>query len=372
MKRILFILLLASFAKAQESQTDHLSKILDTVLLRSMNQENSLLKENCLNDIRVLTTEGASATIEDYNRRFKWLLFTNYYFDTTPDTTDPVRGLNVDYQPSSDQARIFPANLGLWYDYPVTSLQDFMNSWISSFKATATSNYQELRKVEATRYSNVQGMDYTCKYFYKTTTMVVNAHFVLSNGIGYFIFYITTETDYNGNLSRVYYDLLMLPIIIATTSTSADHVEMTVYITSTGSKYHNSGCYYLNQSSQPIDLTEACSQGYTPCSVCSPPSCTTQASGISDAAIPGFRVSNNYPNPFNASTVIEFEVDIPQTVSAGLYDIRGALVKNVYRDHVPAGSHSIRIDAVGIPSGTYFYIMSGESGREIKKIAIIK
>lgn len=42
----------------------------------------------------------------------------------------------------------------------------------------------------------------------------------------------------------------------------------TVYITSTGSKYHKYGCQYLSQSRIPIPLTEAKNQGYTACSKC--------------------------------------------------------------------------------------------------------
>lgn len=41
-----------------------------------------------------------------------------------------------------------------------------------------------------------------------------------------------------------------------------------VYITNTGSKYHNAGCRYLRQSSIEIYLSQAQNAGYTACSVC--------------------------------------------------------------------------------------------------------
>jgi hypothetical protein len=50
-------------------------------------------------------------------------------------------------------------------------------------------------------------------------------------------------------------------------------IDVTVYITATGTKYHKDGCRYLSSSKIPIFLTEACARGYTPCSVCDPPSC---------------------------------------------------------------------------------------------------
>lgn len=44
----------------------------------------------------------------------------------------------------------------------------------------------------------------------------------------------------------------------------------TVYITNTGSKYHNPGCRYLKKSKIPISLGDAIAQGYEPCKVCKP------------------------------------------------------------------------------------------------------
>lgn len=49
--------------------------------------------------------------------------------------------------------------------------------------------------------------------------------------------------------------------------------QITVYITRTGSKYHQASCAYLKKSSIPISLKEACARGYSPCSRCNPPKC---------------------------------------------------------------------------------------------------
>lgn len=44
--------------------------------------------------------------------------------------------------------------------------------------------------------------------------------------------------------------------------------EETVYITTSGSKYHRSGCSYLSKSQIAISLSDAQSRGYTACSRC--------------------------------------------------------------------------------------------------------
>ena len=48
-------------------------------------------------------------------------------------------------------------------------------------------------------------------------------------------------------------------------------VEVTVYITKTGKKYHRAGCRYLSKSCIPVTLKVAKANGYGPCSVCRPP-----------------------------------------------------------------------------------------------------
>ncbi|MBS5620902.1 MULTISPECIES: hypothetical protein [Eubacterium] len=55
-------------------------------------------------------------------------------------------------------------------------------------------------------------------------------------------------------------------------STDSDISDDTiVYITNSGTKYHEEGCRYLKHSSIEISLTDAIDEGYDPCSVCSPP-----------------------------------------------------------------------------------------------------
>jgi len=46
--------------------------------------------------------------------------------------------------------------------------------------------------------------------------------------------------------------------------------EHTVYITDTGSKYHRSGCRYLDQSKHEVDYDYAVANGYVACKVCKP------------------------------------------------------------------------------------------------------
>lgn len=59
------------------------------------------------------------------------------------------------------------------------------------------------------------------------------------------------------------------PVLKSPASTKTS--DVTVYITETGEKYHVGSCRYLSHSKIPIGLSDAQSQGYAPCKVCSPP-----------------------------------------------------------------------------------------------------
>jgi len=50
-----------------------------------------------------------------------------------------------------------------------------------------------------------------------------------------------------------------------------ENIEVTVYITNSGKKYHKDGCSFLSKSKIAISLIDAISKKYTPCKVCNPP-----------------------------------------------------------------------------------------------------
>jgi hypothetical protein len=80
-----------------------------------------------------------------------------------------------------------------------------------------------------------------------------------------------------------------------------------------------------------------------------------------DINLPGeLLVSSNFPNPFNPSTTIEFELSGEQVVQVSILDSRGSLIREVLNEHLAAGIHRIRWDGKnsnGLPvaSGIYFY-----------------
>jgi hypothetical protein len=86
----------------------------------------------------------------------------------------------------------------------------------------------------------------------------------------------------------------------------------------------------------------------------------------------------NFPNPFNPTTVIRYELAGPARVSLKVYDVRGALVRTLEDRNLPAGRYEVGwhgIDNRGssVASGIYFYrLVSSEGVVLTKKMVLLK
>jgi len=63
----------------------------------------------------------------------------------------------------------------------------------------------------------------------------------------------------------------------------------------------------------------------------------------------------SYPNPFNPSTTINFNLPFPGMVTVEVFSATGQKVTTLLNESIQAGSHSLVWDATGMASGVYFY-----------------
>jgi hypothetical protein len=84
------------------------------------------------------------------------------------------------------------------------------------------------------------------------------------------------------------------------------------------------------------------------------------------------RLHNNYPNPFNPSTRIEYELPRESHVTMAVYSMLGEQVALLVDDVKPAGYHQISFDASGLASGVYFYRLTAGNTSLMKKMALVK
>lgn len=96
--------------------------------------------------------------------------------------------------------------------------------------------------------------------------------------------------------------------------------------------------------------------------------------GIASASEPyHFSLSNNFPNPFNPTTTIKYEVGKAGLVSLRVYDILGRLVETLVDGVEAAGAHSVIFDGSKFASGVYFVRMIAAGGFErVHKMLLVK
>jgi hypothetical protein len=86
---------------------------------------------------------------------------------------------------------------------------------------------------------------------------------------------------------------------------------------------------------------------------------------------------NNFPNPFNPTTTISFDIVSDTNVRIDVYNIKGQLVKTLVDAPHSVGAHRVNWDgkdATGrdVASGVYLYQMSTDTHTDVKKMILMK
>ena len=79
-----------------------------------------------------------------------------------------------------------------------------------------------------------------------------------------------------------------------------------------------------------------------------------------------------YPNPFNPSTTIRFDIPDVSLVVLNVYDVKGALVETLLQDHMKPGKHHYNWEPQGLPSGVYFMKLTTANQSFTQKVTYIK
>ncbi|MFH1734656.1 MAG: T9SS type A sorting domain-containing protein, partial [bacterium] len=102
-----------------------------------------------------------------------------------------------------------------------------------------------------------------------------------------------------------------------------------------------------------------------------------------------FKVLGAYPNPFNPTTTITFDLPVASTVTLNVFDINGRNVGARHASHTSgsratigtgtpttgfysAGSHAIKFDGTGLASGVYLYRLTAGEFTGMGKMVLLK
>jgi hypothetical protein len=92
----------------------------------------------------------------------------------------------------------------------------------------------------------------------------------------------------------------------------------------------------------------------------------------SDAGIMSFELRQNYPNPFNPSTTIRFAIPKESFTTLEIFNALGEKISTLVSEILSEGDYRYSWNALGFPSGIYFYKLRSGTFTEIKKMILIK
>ena len=136
----------------------------------------------------------------------------------------------------------------------------------------------------------------------------------------------------------------------------------------------NSGCSWGDYSF-PLDIWQLepplLVEDYAPENICS-------ALGIvNDNQAENFYLGKNYPNPFNPSTTINYNILKDEYVNINIYDLTGKRVKSLVNSKVGIGFNQVEWDATNsfgqtVAAGVYIYVIEVGDFRSSKKMILLK
>ncbi len=104
------------------------------------------------------------------------------------------------------------------------------------------------------------------------------------------------------------------------------------------------------------------------------------SAGSDDASITTYKLFTNYPNPFNPSTKIEFQIPKDAQVNLAIYNSLGQKVKELVNTNLSVGKYSVDFNAESasgsLPSGLYIYRLTTSGNlqnySEVKKMLLLR
>ncbi|MBN8571852.1 MAG: T9SS type A sorting domain-containing protein [Ignavibacteria bacterium] len=84
------------------------------------------------------------------------------------------------------------------------------------------------------------------------------------------------------------------------------------------------------------------------------------------------KLNANFPNPFNPTTKINYQIKKDGFVSLKIYNVVGQLVKELVGEFKNAGNYIVEFNGSHLASGTYYYRIEANDFVETKKMILIK
>lgn len=98
-----------------------------------------------------------------------------------------------------------------------------------------------------------------------------------------------------------------------------------------------------------------------------------EKTALTESDAPGvFSLHQNFPNPFNPATTIQYDLPTESHVTLAIFTVTGQKIAVLQDGRMTPGSHSVRWDAADMPSGTYFCTITTNEHRTSRKMLLLK
>ena len=81
---------------------------------------------------------------------------------------------------------------------------------------------------------------------------------------------------------------------------------------------------------------------------------------------------DNYPNPFNPETMIQYTLPEDSKAAVSIYNGRGQKIIDLVNQYRPAGTYTSAFNAAGLPSGLYVVELKTDSQIVRRKMVLLK
>lgn len=85
-----------------------------------------------------------------------------------------------------------------------------------------------------------------------------------------------------------------------------------------------------------------------------------------------FKLYPVYPNPFNPTTNIRFNLPVSEQVNLAVYNNLGQVVATISNGYLNAGEHRVVWNATDFASGVYYLMLRASEGEKVQKLLLIK
>lgn len=83
-------------------------------------------------------------------------------------------------------------------------------------------------------------------------------------------------------------------------------------------------------------------------------------------------LDDNFPNPFNPTTMIGYQLPVKSRVTLDVYDVLGRKMAALVHGEESAGFYKVSFDGSGLSSGVYFCRFTAGKYTSVKKMLMVK